>query len=250
MALTAAFPQLIAISELPAAVCGFATTCPPAPANPFGMLNLGTHVGDDPDQVHDNRRRLVQACELPGMPRWLQQVHGVDVVEAELVDGGVRADASFTQQPGVVCAVLTADCLPVLFWNRAGTAVAAAHAGWRGLSAGVLENVVERFVRSNIPAEDVFAWCGPAIGAAAYEVDAAVRDAFLARHKDFAAGFSLTRPGHWSCDLTELARRVLQRAGVSNVHGGGWCTYTDTGLQSFRQQPECGRQSSLIYLKP
>ena len=143
-------------------------------AAPFLGLNLGGHVGDDSRCVAENRRRFERSIEAPAPPVWLDQVHGADVVDA--ASGAARADAAYTSEPGTVCAVLTADCLPVLFCDRRGTEVAAAHAGWRGLAAGVLERTVERFAAAR---EDIVAWIGPGIGSSAYEVSSDVRDAFI-----------------------------------------------------------------------
>jgi hypothetical protein len=215
-------------------------------APPFDSLNLGDHVGDEPDAVRDNRRRLAAALGLPAAPSWLQQVHGrrvVDLDEARVVVP--EADAAMTARPGRVCAVLTADCLPVLLCRADGSAVAAVHAGWRGLAAGVLESAVAALAA---PGEGLMAWLGPAIGPASYEVDDAVRDAFPGAP---AEAFRPTRPGHYQADLYALARQRLQRLGVTAIHGGGFCTRADEArFFSYRRDGRTGRFASLIWLEP
>ncbi len=214
----------------------------------FAGLNLGAHVGDVAADVERNRSLLTAAAGLPAAPRWLEQVHGTRVVE---LDGGEpqgSADAAFTRRPGEVCAILTADCLPVLFADVEGRVVAAAHAGWRGLAAGVLEQTVAAMTTD--PAR-LMAWLGPAIGPGAYEIDELVRDAFVACDTGAEAAFVATRPGHWRADLYALARRRLAAIGLEAVYGGGACTFTDSArFYSYRRQGECGRMASLIWLAP
>ena len=214
----------------------------------YSSLNLADHVGDDAAAVHRNRQQLAAALRLPASPRWLTQVHGTDTVCADDSNVPVRADAAWTQTPGTVCAVLTADCLPVLITDRAGTRVAAIHAGWRGLCAGIIQRSVADFVAAGIAAGDILAWLGPAISAANYEVDAPVRDAFVARDAGFATSFALTRAGHWQFDLYATARRILNSLGVVAVSGGEHCTYADERLFSYRREQGCGRQAALIWL--
>lgn len=213
---------------------------------PFASLNLGDHVGDDPQAVVENRRRL-QAL-LGCQPAWLSQVHGVSVVEADPAQVAV-ADASWSAVPGIACAIMTADCLPVLFCDRAGTRVAAAHAGWRGLAAGVLESTVAALV---CPADQVLAWLGPAIGPQVFEVGAEVREAFVSQHVGAAAAFvPSVNPGRYMADLYHLARIRLAAAGVTAVYGGGLCTFSDaTRFYSYRREPRTGRLASLIWLEP
>ncbi|MEY3202602.1 MAG: peptidoglycan editing factor PgeF, partial [Pseudomonadota bacterium] len=175
---------------------------------PYESLNLGLHVGDDPAAVAINRARL--GVHLPEAPRWLDQVHGTEVVDAAQLTGTVQADAAFTREPGVVCAVMTADCLPILLCDQQGHVVAAAHAGWRGLHAGVIEATVAAMAT---PADRLLAWIGPAIGQAAFEVGEEVREAFLATHPDDAAHFAPHREGKWRADLAGLARARLLRLG-------------------------------------
>jgi YfiH family protein len=216
---------------------------------PFASLNLGDHVGDDPAAVAANRARLVAELGLALEPCWLRQVHGTTVVEAAPgLAVPPEADAAVTGLPGLACAVLTADCLPVLLARRDGSRVGAAHAGWRGLVAGVVEATVARLCTDDGRPGDVLAWLGPAIGPGAYEVGADVREALLAG--DPGAGDALRpgRPGHWWLDLYAAARRRLARAGVTEIHGGAWCTATEAGrFFSYRRDGTCGRQATLIW---
>ncbi len=212
---------------------------------PYDSLNLGLHVGDDPQAVRENRRRL--ALQLPAEPLWLNQVHGTDVAPHRRSSAEVTADASFTSAAGAVCGVMTADCLPVLLCDRAGSVVAAAHAGWRGLLAGVLENAIRAM---GVPPGQLMAWLGPAIGPGAFEVGDDVRDAFAARSTEAIAAFvAATAPGKWMADLYLLARLRLAAAGVSDVHGGGLCTHSEPErFFSYRRDGRTGRQATLIWL--
>ncbi|WP_109124279.1 peptidoglycan editing factor PgeF [Dyella sp. C11] len=216
---------------------------------PWGRFNLGARCGDEPAAVVANRAAVRTALVLDRDPHWLQQVHGVDVVDVDRLDDTEepRADASVTRHAGEPLAILTADCLPALFCTTDGRAVAAAHAGWRGLQAGVLEAAVHSL---QVPPSQVMAWLGPCIGKASYEVGAEVRDAFIALDADAAEGFEATRPGHWLCDLAWLARRRLEKAGVASVHGGGFDTRTDDRFYSYRRDgAQSGRFASLIWLE-
>jgi YfiH family protein len=210
-------------------------------------LNLADYVGDEPKSVAVNRDRLMRTLSLPEEPRWLTQVHGPVSVCADQIAGRVEADAAWTASTGIVCAVLTADCLPILLCDRDGRQVAAVHAGWRGLCSGVIELAVERFFAADIPATNVMAWLGPAIGPASYEVDSMVRNAFIDRMPACAASFIESRPGHWYFDLYAAAREVLAAIGVTAISGDGFCTYTDERLYSFRRNNSCGRQATLIW---
>jgi YfiH family protein len=210
-------------------------------------MNLALHVDDDPTAVAGNRARLRAALRLPAEPRWLTQVHGVRVLD---LDGeeATQADGAVTTKPGVVCAVLTADCLPVLLCDRGGTQVGVAHAGWRGLLHGVLPAAVEAFHAN--PA-DLIAWLGPAIGREAYEVGAEVRAAFVAGSRSAERRFTRNRRGRWQADLYGLARDALAAAGVGSIHGGGFCTYTEASrFFSHRREAPCGRMATLIWLDP
>lgn len=218
-----------------------------------GGLNLGLHCGDRAEAVHENRARL-QAL-LPGRPAWIAQVHGVGVVDAATVGPGqpVRTgDASIATEPGVVCAILTADCLPVLFADRGGKVVGAAHAGWRGLAGGVLGATVAAM--RDAGAGEISAWMGPAIGPAAFEVGPDVLDSFLAAlpGDDVRTAFAPYpgRPGKYLADMCALARMLLARAGVASVSGGEHCTASEPQrFYSYRRDGVTGRQASLIWLK-
>lgn len=218
-----------------------------------GGLNLGLHVGDEPAAVRANRARLQEW--LPGRPAWISQVHGADVVDAATVgpDQPVRVgDASIAGAPGVVSAILTADCLPVLFADLDGKVVGAAHAGWRGLAGGVLGATV-RAMRGR-GAGEITAWMGPAIGPSAFEVGPEVLDAFLAAAPGEAtrAAFQAYpgRPGKYLADIFTLARLMLARDGVRRVHGGDLCTATaPRRFYSYRRDGVTGRQASLIWIK-
>ena len=211
---------------------------------PFDSLNLGDHVEDSPEAVLENRRRLTEAFHI--QPAWLRQVHGVSVVEAN--PGRIaEADGSWTSTPGIACTSMTADCLPALFCNRAGTRVAAAHAGWRGLAAGVLEAAVESLETE--PA-DVLVWLGPAIGPQAFEVGPEVREAFVQQLPSTAQAFVPSRnPGKFMADIYQLARLRLAARGVTAVYGGGFCTVSDPRFFSYRRSPCTGRFASLIWLE-
>jgi len=210
----------------------------------WASLNLGDHVDDDPAHVAANRARLRQ--HLPAEPGWLRQVHSARVVELGR-EPTPEADAAFTREAGQVCAVLTADCLPVLFCDRSGTVVAAAHAGWRGLAGGVLETTVAAM---QVAPRDVIAWLGAAIGPQAFEVGADVREAFVALHPEAADAFvPQSAPGKWLADIYQLARIRLGHVGVQAVYGGGRCTFNEAdSFYSYRRDGVTGRMASLIWL--
>ena len=218
-----------------------------------GGLNLGTHVGDDAIAVATNRARL--ASHLPAMPRWLEQVHGCGVATAdEEGDDVPRADASVSTAPGHVCAIMTADCLPVLLCNTAGTVVGAAHAGWRGLCDGVIEATLARMAARSGGQAQWLAWLGPAIGPAAFEVGAEVREAFLQQalpeeRASVEAAFVAGAPGKYLADLYALARIRLARAGCTQVFGGDACTVSDPDrFYSYRRDRTTGRMATLVWL--
>ena len=212
-------------------------------APPFGPFNPATHVGDDPQAVLKNRQRLVSL--LGCKPAWLQQVHGVAVVEANPA-ALCEADASWTRKPGIACTVMTADCLPALFCDRAGSRVAAAHAGWRGLAAGVLEATLDQLA---VPADQVLVWLGPAIGPQAFEVGAEVREAFVTQHAQAASAFQPSvNAGKFIADIYQLARIRLAACGVEAVYGGDFCTFNDPRFFSYRRSAQTGRFASLIWL--
>lgn len=211
---------------------------------PFDSFNLGDHVGDDPVAVAENRRRLT--AELGCQPAWLSQVHGIDVVEAD-PSAVSTADASWSATRGLACTIMTADCLPALFCDRAGTRVGAAHAGWRGLAGGVLEATVDAM--GVLPAE-LLVWLGPSIGPQAFEVGPEVREAFLKDHAEAERAFlPSANAGKYMADIYELARIRLAAKGVTAVYGGGFCTFTDTErFYSYRRNSRTGRLASLIWL--
>ncbi|MGV6818381.1 MAG: peptidoglycan editing factor PgeF [Thiotrichales bacterium] len=212
---------------------------------PFDALNLGARSGDDPLMVERNRTLLMSALHLNQPITWLEQVHGKDVIRLESAAAGHCADASVTSQPGQVCAVLTADCLPVFFAAIDGSEVGVAHAGWRGLAAGVLESTVAA-MRAK-PGELV-ASLGPAIGPQAFEVGPEVRAAFIAVHADNQAAFKPSRDDRQLCDIFKLARMHLERCGVGRVYGGGLCTWSDRDrFYSYRRDGATGRMASLIW---
>ncbi len=211
---------------------------------PFAHCNLGVRSGDDPYRVACNRQSLRGLLGLPVDPRWLHQVHGIDVVDASYSADEVQADAAVVDHANVVIAIQTADCLPLLLASTDGSVVAGAHAGWRGLAGGVIEATVERM---QAPASSILAWLGPAIGPASYEVGDEVRHAFVDRDAQSAAAFVPTRYGHWLCDLYGLARRRRALAGVTAVYGGGFDTLTDTRFYSHRRDARTGRFVSLIW---
>ncbi len=212
-------------------------------AVPCDSWNLADHVGDDPAAVAENRSLLRQRFSLPAEPVWLSQVHGHGVVNAARITEPVVADGSYTHQPGVVCAVLTADCLPVLLCSHDGQRLAAVHAGWRGLAAGVIEAALDTLGEG-----EVMAWLGPAISPAAFEVGPEVRNAFLSSHPAAAAAFQQTRPGHWLADLYGLARLRLASRGVDAVYGGEHCTFQERErFFSYRRDGATGRMASLIW---
>ncbi len=217
-------------------------------APPYASLNLGDHVGDSPAAVAENRRRLKEAAGLPEEPAWLKQVHGVTVLDldADAGNGGQRspADACFTRQ-GRVCAILTADCLPILLASETGDLVAAAHAGWRGLAAGVIEATVRAL---EVPPDTLMGWLGPAIGPDNFEVGAEVREALLRQDPEAKAAFTPNARGRFMADLPQLARRRLAAAGIGRIYGGGECTHEDADRYfSHRRDGTTGRQATLIW---
>lgn len=268
-------------------------------AAPYDSLNLGARIGDAPEAVAENRRRVGETLQLPAEPVWLEQVHGVGVVEigaavgvrvvaapgesggAAALGGGAGAaalggiggtaalggmggaglgagvgvrdvpptgDAAVAREAGQVCAIRVADCMPVLFAARDGSVVGAAHAGWRGLAGGVLEATVNRL---GVPASQVIAWMGPAIGPQHFEVGEEVRAAFLASDSCVASAFTANARGRWQCDLYALARQRLEALGIGGIYGGGWCTFADAEqFFSYRRDGQTGRMAALIWIEP
>jgi len=213
----------------------------------FASLNLALHVDDNAAAVVENRRRLIAAASVPNEPLWLEQVHGIDVVEVDGQSSPVRADASIARQPGKVCAIMTADCLPVVFCDVSGTRVAAAHAGWRGLVGGVLAKTVAAL--DTAPAQ-LIAWMGPAIEPAAFEVGPEVREQFIAKDSRSDSAFVRNARGRWQADLYELARQELTRLGVAGIHGGGFECFADgERFFSYRRNPRTGRMATLAWIE-
>ena len=219
--------------------------------SPFDGFDLGLRNGDDVAAVAENRMQLESALQLPSSPRWLRQVHGTTVA-IEPGEDEPEADAAVTSAPGTVLAILTADCLPVVFAAKDGGEIAVAHAGWRGLVAGVLEATVAAMAASP---ERIVAWFGPAAGPQAYEIGEEVHDAFVSRDPRAATAFVATRPGHWNVDLYALAKRRLADAGVGDVHGGGLCTMSDPArFYSHRRSTSdgsgrTGRMATLAWMR-
>ncbi|MGO1071162.1 peptidoglycan editing factor PgeF [Lysobacter sp. CA199] len=255
-----AAPWIAADWPLPASVHGFTTVRGGLGVSqaPFDRFNLGTRYGadrDDPAAVARNRELLAERAALPSPPRWLHQVHGAGVIRFDAASSGTatgddepEADASVASEGGVVLAILTADCLPVLFAAHDGSEVGAAHAGWRGLADGVLEATVAAM--RTVP-DRLHAWLGPAAGPSHYEIGAEVRDAFLSRDPAADAAFVATRPGHWLVDLYALARLRLAKSGLraDHVHGGGLCTIAEPGrFYSHRRDRRTGRMATLIWM--
>lgn len=241
---------------LPPGVHAAVTTrdLPGASPSPFERGNLGSRCGDAPGHVAANRAVLRQALALPSEPVWLRQVHGIAVHEAAAPGDPDRdhhddpiADAVYCDRAGLVCAILTADCLSLLFCSEDGGEVAAAHAGWRGLAAGVIEATLARFRAA--PAQ-IRVWLGPAIAGSSYEVGDEVRAAFLNVDAQAADAFVATRPGHWLCDLVTLAHQRLRAAGVQEISGGGFDTLADPRFYSHRRGHPTGRFASLIWIEP
>lgn len=217
----------------------------------YDSLNLGAHVGDLPDRVAQNRALLREQLGLPQEPLWLQQLHGCEVVDADrlVADSPMappRADAAISSRSGRVLAVLVADCLPVLFAARDGSAIGIAHAGWRGLAAGVLEATVRALAGHGA----LQAWLGPAIGPGHFEVGDEVRAAFLAHDARAAAAFEANVRGRWQCDLAALARARLAALGLARVDADGSCSFGEPQrFYSFRRDGTTGRMAALIWLR-
>lgn len=212
---------------------------------PYDQLNLGDHVGDQPEAVATNRDLLRRSLQLANEPLWLQQVHGIDAVDASHATSSC-ADASYSRAVGQVCVVMTADCLPLLLCDREASVVAAVHAGWRGLVAGVIENTVDKM---GIAPDRLLVWLGPAIGPSAFEVGDEVKAAFEAHQSQAAQAFTVSEGGRWLADIYQLARLRLQAIGVEAIYGGEFCTYSESErFYSYRRDGVTGRMASLIWL--
>ena len=216
-------------------------------SGPYASFNLAAHTDDDPDAVHNNRRLLREYFRLPGEPVWLQQVHSNSIVTADAAASESEADGSWTRAGATVCVVMTADCLPVLICDRQGSRVAAAHAGWRGLHAGVISQAVNTLKAD--PA-DLMVWLGPAIGPQAFEVGEEVLQAFIDKDSRNSTGFRQRDDRRWLCDLYELARIKLLMLGITSIFGGNECTFSDhRRFYSYRRDGKTGRMASLIWLE-
>ncbi len=214
---------------------------------PYNSLNLGLHVDDKVDAVLTNRQRLTELAGLPTEPLWLEQVHGTDVIDSTAWISGCLADAMYSRQPDHVCAIMTADCLPLLFCDTEGKQVAAAHAGWRGLLDGVLKTTVEQFHGER---SDILAWLGPAIGAQQFEVGKEVFEAFCERYPDAHAAFTPVDASHYLADIYLLAQQQLHALGISAIYGGEHCTFSESGrFFSYRRDGVTGRMASLIWIE-
>ena len=214
----------------------------------YSEYNLADHVGDEPQAVRSNRAKLRDDLSLPAEPVWLEQVHSNKVIRADEISAGqiVQAHASFTTKKGVVCVVMTADCLPVFICNQAGTEVAVTHAGWRGLHAGIISNTIKAMQSS---AQQLLVSLGPAIGAGEFEVGDDVLTAFVDKNSANRSAFVATTKGHYLCDIYQLARTELESIGVDKIAGGNDCTYREEQrFYSYRRQPKTGRMASLIWL--
>ena len=213
---------------------------------PFDQLNLATHVGDDFEHVKRNRGLLASALNLPAEPKWLQQVHGHHVINAGSIKKDVReADGSYTVDRDVVCAVMTADCLPVVISDSRGHCIGVAHAGWKGLLDRVLQNTIEQM---SVLAKPDYAWLGPAIGSAAFEVGADVYQAFLKQNKQFQLAFEIKNYSKWNFDIYQAASIILKSAGITHIYGGQYCTYSDKDrFYSYRREGVTGRMATLAW---
>ena len=214
---------------------------------PYDAFNLGLRSGEDEAIVRANRRLLENAFALPSSPRWLHQVHGNRSLRLteELIADEPEADAAFTAQAGIVLAILTADCLPILVCADDGSEIAAIHTGWRGLAGGAIESCITRLLT---PRERLLVWLGPAIGSASYEVGSEVRAAFVNLNADANTAFAATRPGHWFCDLYTLARQRLAALAITQIFGGNFDTCVDDRFYSYRRDgARSGRFASLIW---
>lgn len=214
-------------------------------AAPFASLNLAFHVGDNPSHVAQNRTLVKNALRLPAEPCWLQQTHSNTVIEVSTSEPVLQADASYTQQTNVVCVVMTADCLPLLVCAKDGSCIAAIHAGWRGLHAGIISNTILA-----MPKKKYQVWLGPALGAQCFEVGADVYGAFIAKSSANQQAFKVQANGKWLADIYLLARLELALLGIAetDIYGGGLCTMTDTGrFYSYRREAQTGRMATLIW---
>lgn len=225
----------------------------PAPKNIHAFVtqrchgNLGMHIKDDLETALSNRKAIYTALNLPNEPIWLKQIHSHIVVPATKNFLNAEADASYADQTNQVCAILTADCLPILLCDFLGKKVAAIHAGWRGLVAGIIENTVQKL---NTFPENMLAWIGPGISGQVYEIDDSVRDQFIQKNQNFSSAFIVSKKNHWFADLPRIAKIILNQAGIQKVYGGEYCTFLDKEkFFSYRRDgKDTGRQASFIWM--
>ncbi len=209
----------------------------------FDSFNLAAHVGDDDHHVSHNRQLLKDILALPAEPLWLNQIHSHQVVSADQQTSAVQADAAFSNLPGKVCVVMTADCLPLLVTTADGQSIAAIHAGWRGLLAGVIEHTL-----AAMPAGDKLVWLGPAIGPKQFQVGDDVRQAFVEKNPQWASAFQRQKEGKWLMDIYSAARQILHEKGIQRVFGGRFCTVNESdSFFSYRRDGKTGRMASLIW---
>ena len=215
---------------------------------PYDSFNLGVHVNDDANAVAANRKQLIDELELKSSPLWLNQIHGTQAIDRETANASSTADAVYAKKPQQVCAILTADCMPVFLCDRQGSIVALAHAGWRGLAAGIIENTIATM---HTPAENILAWMGPAIGPQKFEVGAEVREIFLAHDKNAEVAFTPFAQQKWLANIYLLGRQRLQKSGVTAIYGGNHCTFTEKEkFFSYRRDGKnSGRMAGLIWLE-
>ncbi|THF55169.1 MAG: peptidoglycan editing factor PgeF [Methylophaga nitratireducenticrescens] len=214
---------------------------------PYESLNLGDHVGDDPDCVAANRQRLIETALLPTEPLWLKQTHSTDVIHSSQWRHDIEADAIVSDSTNKVCAVMTADCLPLLITDKSGTQVAAIHAGWRGLQAGIIENTLAKFATH---LSEILVWLGPAIGPQAFEVGPEVKAAFVAVDPAAESAFTKAHSDRYLADIYQLARQRLNAQGVTGIYGGDYCTFNETQrFFSFRRDGVTGRMATLIWIE-
>ena len=215
-------------------------------AGPYHSFNLASHVGDNRNNVAENRRRLRSDLQLPAEPFWLQQIHSNRIIMCEKEPAYRQADGSYTNLAGRVCVVLTADCLPVLLCDRLGTEIAAVHVGWRGFSRNIIKNTLACFTN---PPENLMAWLGPCISPTHYEIDRHVRDACLRIAPESVNSFVCSRPEHWFADLKRLVQQQLAIMGTTQIYQCCYCTYNDEPLfYSYRREPVCGRIATMIWM--
>lgn len=214
---------------------------------PYHALNLATHVGDEPDNINQNRQRLIEQLNLPEAPRWLNQTHGCTIADSDQWQLNMDADACISKTPKHVCTIMTADCLPVLICDTNAQFVAAVHAGWRGLAAGIIEKTLRRYHGKS---SDLMVWLGPAIGPSQFEVGPEVVEAFCLQNKDAHSAFVQQDSEHYLADIYQLARQRIQAAGVTAIYGGEYCTVSDAHhFFSYRRDGVTGRMASMIWIR-